>query len=193
MRTALEPAPLNRIHSCSPLLREASVELARMVDIDGRGSRGQVAFERPIGWLRDFTAEVRFTHGDRSIRTMATLCDVRTWLDCIASARDRAVDLCAEYRVDAASTLAVEVAMSARDIPVLADSGRRMGGRLSWEPVPSDWMLMDAAPGDAPRVGARPLLRDMEVLGGFVVWSSGWDGAASVDAEARLRRTWAHP
>ena len=179
---------------CSPVVRTERLELARLIDVDGRGSRRSiVGFEQDVAWIRCCGAQVVLLHGGRVVKEATAFCDVDRWGNCVDAAVEEALRLCDYYSVTRASSLSFEVVATVEETPVLPPGGttrRGIFGRYDYERVPEDWMHHDAA-----RIGAClearanrtewpeggfPSLVPVKVVDAEPVWTS--QGAAQANA-----------
>ncbi len=190
---------------CSPIVRAEKMELARLIDIDGRGRQGIVGFEQTILWIREIGAQVHLIHGNRIVDDRTSFCDVGSWGSCLTAATESAMEECEQFSVDRSSTMSAVVMASATEIPVLPPAEHRtkrgIFGRFQYEAVPSDW-LRD----DRPRIEAclkaltdrtcqwpengLPTLWRTKVAENIQVWSSALDHEANEAALTAFRLAW---
>lgn len=192
----------NEIYDCSPIVRSGVMDLARVVDIDGRGRQGILAFEMDIAWIREIGAKVKLFHGGVEVTEHGSYCDVGRWGSCVTETVVEALRLCEHYGVDARSTMSIVVAATAEEKPMLAPGDVRKGlfGRRIYEGVPDDWLLHEPGRIDAclraraerlpwPE-GGLPMLRTVKVADEIAVWDSSAGDAENDASVAAFLKKW---
>lgn len=129
--------------SCGVIVGRERLDLARIIDIDGRSFRGTVTFEADILWIRTVEPVLRAEHGGQEIQKFSSYCDVGRYMTSIDGAIEDAIKACQRFTVSTASSLALIIDVEVTETPVLAPSGepeRALFGRRRYDAIPKDWM-----------------------------------------------------
>lgn len=191
-----------QMRSLGPTVRVETAELARIVDIDGRGRRGVVRFEHPLIWIREVSPAVVFRHGGLVLKDGTCFCDVGRYMRSLEDAVEAARDACDSYSVEQTSSLEVAVLVTVTEIPVLAPEGdgpaRADLRAREHAKVPEDWLrdcdrveaCLRARNGDGPWPDqGLPRILPMKVAV-EEIWSSQRDGTTNAMSMDRFRRAW---
>jgi hypothetical protein len=171
------------VTDCSPVVRTERLDLARVVDIDGLGRRGLVAFEHEVAWLRQIGARVVVSHGGRVVDECGSFCDAWRWGSSVEAAIEKATDLCEFWSVGRESSMTVSVLATATETPVLLPGTKSLFGQIEYRAVPKAWMrheparieaclLADGGIGADRPEGGWPLLLAEVVADDVPVWTS---------------------
>ena len=177
----------NPVRSVCAAIQSERMEMARLIDVDGRGRRGIMGFEAVIGWVRECRTDLLLEHGGVLVTQRGSYVDVGTWGSSVPGGTEYAIDVCEHLGITDSSSLVARLAATVTDVPVLMpEQGPppRDFGCFTYEPVPEDWMIHDrprieeclryqdgAGRGCWPE-GGLPLVAKREPVQGETVWSS---------------------
>lgn len=196
----------NPVASVCPAIGDEVLEMARFVDVDGRGRKGIMGFEARIGWIRECRTDLLLEHGGVLVTEKGSYIDVGTWGSAVTGGMEYALDLCERYGITPASSLLARLAATVTEVPVLmpeqGDAPREFG-RFQYEALPGDWMAYDR-----PRIeeclryrgaegrgcwpeGGLPTIRKRNLAECETVWSSQLDGAGNRSLAEEFQQRWA--
>jgi hypothetical protein len=183
-------------------VRIETMELARIVDIDGTGGRrGVLGFAAEIAWLRECEGRYFFEHGGLPLDDGSHTCDSGTFLSAADFAIKYAKESARRYKVGRTSSLRVVVQARIVDTPVRIARGYQPVDRSGvphldrWEAVPQDWLLYrpEELDGYLRRGGreAMPPQRLQRIEHEWaVVWNSALEREVNAASLGLFRRRW---
>jgi hypothetical protein len=106
-------------HSSCPVVRKGTMRLFESATVDGKSRYFPI--EKDILWLRQSEAAIKFMHGGACIREHSTMTDFYGFLTSIEGALEDIKKMAPRIKLDAASTLSMEIEMILQEVPVRED------------------------------------------------------------------------
>lgn len=180
----------NHFYSSCPVARRTSETFVEWTSIGGE--RRRFEFERPVVWLQQSEADVRFVHGGEELKRGSTHNDFYGYLTAAEGLQGSARQVAKTYGVTEESSLVIEIVTRVFLSPVIETEETKQYNltkprdqKSQWAYIPEDWRKEVQDGGET----IWPRLENVE-LAEEVVWSTKHSAERNEELLSEFRERW---